>query len=87
MLGLGLKRKRSRQSARLLLAVGMLIGLTGIGACSGPETLTPGTYTYTLNASSYVQNNTSLSASTTVTVTVPPGIVVVPTTGPVPLAP
>jgi hypothetical protein len=87
MLGLGLNRKRSGQSTRLLLAVGMLIGLMGIGACSSPETLTPGTYTYTLNASSYVQNNTSLSASTTVTVTVPPGIVVVPTTGPVPLAP
>jgi hypothetical protein len=83
MLGLGLKRKRSRQSTRLLLAVGMLIGLTGIDACaSSPETLTPGVYTYTLHA--YEQNNTSPSASTTVTVTVPPGIVVVPTTGPGP---
>jgi hypothetical protein len=53
----------------------MPVGLTGIVACgSSPKTLTPGTYTYTLTASE--QNNTSLSASTTVNVTVPPGIVV-----------
>lgn len=73
MLGFGLHRRRARRSGILLLAVGMLIGLMGISACSaGPETLTPGVYTYTLNASE--ENNTSFSASTTVQVTVPPGI-------------
>ncbi|MHB8304072.1 MAG: hypothetical protein ACYDC6_14830, partial [Acidobacteriaceae bacterium] len=77
MLGLGLRSRRAHRFTRLLLAVGMLIGLMGISACgSSPETLTPGSYTYTLNANAYDQNNTSLSASTTVNVTVPPGIVV-----------
>ena len=77
MLGFGIKRRKSRRSTRLLPVLGMLIGLTGIGisGCGSPKTLTPGIYAYTLNAS-YVQNNTSLSASTTVNVTVPPGIVV-----------
>jgi len=74
MLGFGLRRRRARWPALLFLALAMLIGTTGIGACgSGPETLTPGTYTYTLNASA--QNYPTLSASTTVNVTVPPGIV------------
>lgn len=74
MLGLGLRRSRAR-ATRLLLALCMLIALTGIGACGGPPTLTPGTYTYTLSASTISASEPSLSASTTVTVTVPPGIV------------
>lgn len=76
MLGLGLRRRRARPSTRLLLAIGTLIGLTGISACGGPETLTPGTYTYTLTANDPYDTNNPLSVSTTATVTVPPGIVI-----------
>jgi hypothetical protein len=77
MLGFGLQRRRARRlgyrSGLLLLAVGTLIGLTGISACSaGPETLTPGVYAYTVTATD--QNDTSSSVSTTVQVTVPSGI-------------
>lgn len=75
LLGIGL-RKRKAWAARLSLAICMLIALTGLNACGGGPTLTPGTYTYTLTAS---QNSPSLnlpqpSSSTTVTVTVPAGI-------------
>jgi hypothetical protein len=75
MLGIGLQRRRTRRFARVLLAIGG-IGLTGMGisGCGGPPTLTPGVYTFTLNANS-VSNTLSLSASTTATVTVPAGIV------------
>jgi hypothetical protein len=80
MLGLGLQGRKAHRSMRLSLAVGMLIGLGGIGACvSNIITLTPGVYTYTFTASEL--NNTSLSASTTVNVTVPAGIVVQPGIG------
>lgn len=77
MLGFGLQRRRARwfgnRASLLLLAGGMLIGLTGISACSaGPETLTPGVYAYTVTATD--QNDTSSSVSTTVQVTVPAGI-------------
>jgi hypothetical protein len=80
MLGLGSLRKRSlrkraRQSTRLLLALCMLIALTGISACGGPPTLTPGTYTYILTATAISASVLSPSASTTVSVTIPPGIV------------
>jgi hypothetical protein len=71
LLGLGLRRRRAL-ATHLSLAVAILIGLTGMSACGGPPTLTPGIYTYTLTAS---ENNTALSASTQVTVTVPSGIV------------
>jgi hypothetical protein len=61
--------------AGVLLAVGMLVGLTAMGGCgSNPPTLTPGTYIYTLAAAD--QSNPPLSASTTVQVTVPAGIVI-----------
>jgi hypothetical protein len=70
-LGLALRRKRALPT-RLLLAATMLIALTTITACGGPPTLTPGTYTYTLIAT---EQNSTLSSSTTVTVTVPSGIV------------
>ncbi len=78
MLGVGLRRRKARWPMRLLLTAGMLIGLTGIGACGGSTslishaTLTPGTYTYTLNA--HDQVNPSLSATATATVTIPAGI-------------
>ena len=71
---------------RLMLAVGALIGLTGMSACgNGVETLTPGLYTYTLTANPSAQSNPPLSVSTTVNVTVPPGIIVQPTIGPGPI--
>ncbi len=72
LLGLGLRRNRAL-ATRLLLAAGLLLGLTAISACGGQPTLTPGTYTYTLTATEV--NNTTATANTTVTVTVPPGIV------------
>lgn len=75
ILGLGFLRKRSRTSTRLSLALCMLIALTGISACGGPPTLTPGTYTYTLTATELTPSVLSPSASTTMTVTVMPGIV------------
>jgi hypothetical protein len=60
----------------------LLVVLTGLSACGGPTTLTPGTYTYTLTATSLQEASpttplgSEVSASTTVVVTVPPGIVV-----------
>jgi hypothetical protein len=88
MLGLGLRRRRGRWSgpgvARLLMVAGVLIGLTSISGCgSKAKTLTPGTYTYTITATD-VSNNTS-SVSTTVQVTVPPGVYVQPFVGPGPV--
>jgi hypothetical protein len=75
MLGLGIRRRRRFKSGGVLLAVGMLVGLTAMGGCgSNPPTLTPGTYIYTLAAAD--QSNPPLSASTTVQVTVPAGIVI-----------
>jgi uncharacterized lipoprotein YmbA len=69
-----------------MLAVFTFIALTGMSACgSGVETLTPGIYTYTLTAAPSVQSNPPVSASTTVNVTVPAGIVVQPTIGPGPI--
>jgi len=75
MLGIGLRRKRTRRFTRVSLAAGMIIALAGIGisGCGGPPTLTPGDYVFTLNANSV--SPPSLTASTTSTVTVPAGIV------------
>ena len=75
ILSVGLGRRRKRFFARLEPVAGMLIGLigTGICGCGGNPTLTPGNYTYTLNASADLS---AFSATTTLTVTVPPGIVV-----------
>jgi len=74
ILGLGIRKRRSRWLACLLFAVGALLGMTGLGACGGGggETLTPGTYTYAVSAVD--QSVPQKSASTTVTVTVPAGI-------------
>ena len=84
-LGLGLgSRKKGRfrlQPGRLLLVGGLMLGLMGLGACGGgPDTLTPGIYTYTLTASDGPPND---MASTTFQVTVPAGIVI--TTAPLPI--
>ncbi len=74
MLGLGLRRRKvpGLYSKRLLLSCGLLIGLAGLNACGGVLTLTPGTYTYTLDA--IAQANASHSVSTTLQVVVPPGV-------------
>lgn len=77
MLGLGLPPRRGRRPTLLLLVVVSLIGLVGISACadggsSNHETLTPGTYTYTIRAAD--QSIPQNSATTIVNVTVPPGI-------------
>lgn len=79
MFGFGLGKRKSRRTF-LLLAVGMFLGLTGIIACGGGniETLTPGTYTYLIRGSGTgtgaYANTHNITASTTVEVTVPPGI-------------
>lgn len=76
MLGIGLRRKSSRRFTRMSLVAGMMVALAGIGVCGcgGPPTLTPGPYLFTLNASS-ISPTLGPSAITTLTVTVPPGIV------------
>jgi hypothetical protein len=77
MLGLGMRRKRRLRSGCLLLAAGMLVGLTGISGCgSNRPTLTPGTYAYTLTATEQVSLPPGPTSSITVQVTVPPGIVI-----------
>lgn len=77
MLGLGLRR-RARQFARIGVAAGVLgLAALGISGCSGPPTLTPGDYTFTLAATT-ISNSTQTPAivmTTTATVTVPAGIV------------
>ncbi|WP_158789409.1 hypothetical protein [Granulicella sp. L46] len=78
MLGLGLRRKKENGYTRLLLAVGLLIGLMGTTACgSKVETLTPGVYSYTLTAVPYGQINPAFTTSATASVTVPPGVDVI----------
>lgn len=82
MVGWGLRRKTRRLGSQALGVAGLLVVLTGLAACGGPATLTPGTYTYTLTATSAGGTTGStvagseVTASTTVVVTVPPGIVV-----------
>jgi hypothetical protein len=78
MLGLGLRRKKENGYTRLLLTVGLLIGLMGTTACgSKVETLTPGVYSYTLTAVPYGQINPAFTTSATANVTVPPGVDVI----------
>jgi hypothetical protein len=76
MWGLGFPRqKRAWRRVRLSLLMVTLIGMAGIVGCVGPfpkaPDLTPGIYTYKVTAV-----GDSFSTSTTVTVTVPQGIVV-----------
>jgi len=71
LLGLGFRRRAARWFALMLIAVGSLVGLAGIGACGGSSnTLTPGIWPYLVTAT----DTTGASVSTTVSVTVPPGI-------------
>lgn len=73
LLGLGLRRRAARWLTLMLLAVGTLAGLAEINACGGGSgsTLTPGVWPYTFVAADTTTNET---ATTTVNVTVPPGI-------------
>ena len=72
LIGSGFWRRKARWLSILLLSAGALAGLTGLDACAGgPPTLTPGTYAYTITAA---DASTNATASTTVNVTVPPGI-------------
>lgn len=77
VLGLGFGGRKGQWAAHLLLACALLVGLTAMTACGGNiphyPTLTPGSYTYTVWA---IGTTPDFSAKTTVTVTVPPGIVV-----------
>jgi drug/metabolite transporter (DMT)-like permease len=75
MLGLGRRRRGSRSFLRATLALGIMMGLAGLGlcGCGGPPTLTPGTYMFMLNATSVA--TPVLTASTTANVTVPAGVV------------
>jgi hypothetical protein len=82
MMGWGLRRSCRRLASRAFAVAGLLVVVAGLSACGGPTTLTRGTYTYTLTAislqepSPIIPLGTEVSASTTVLVTVPPGIVV-----------
>ena len=73
LLGFALRKKTAVRWTRLSLAVALMVSLTGISGCGGPEHLTPGSYTYTLTATE--QGNPLVTVSTTAVLTVPPGIV------------
>jgi hypothetical protein len=61
---------------QVLFGFALLVGLTAIGGCGGSQkTLTPGSYTYMLTATEQ-GSSSPITATATLTVTVPPGIVV-----------
>lgn len=74
LFGFSFRRRRARWITLPLLAAAMLAGFMGLDACgggNGGQTLTPGTYAYTITATDI---HTQVSASTTINITVPPGI-------------
>ncbi len=72
LFGLGFGRRKARWLSVLLLSIGALAELGALSACGGGQpTLTTGTYDYTLTA---YDTTTNATASTTVKVTIPPGI-------------
>lgn len=71
LLGFGFRRRRIRWLSILLLSLVTLVGLSGLTACGGTPTLTPGTYAFTVTATDMAN---SATVSTTANVTVPPGI-------------
>jgi hypothetical protein len=69
LVGLGLRRRASRWILLVLLAVGTFTGLAPLEGCGGAgNAVTPGTYPFDIEGSDI---NTSFSASTTISVTVP----------------
>jgi hypothetical protein len=76
MLGIGVGRRRDARFGQVLFGFALLVGLTAIGGCGGSQkTLTPGSYTYMLTATEQ-GSSSPITATATLTVTVPPGIVV-----------
>jgi hypothetical protein len=72
LFGMGFRRSVARWVRLALLPVCAFTALVSTSACGGySNTLTPGTYAYTLTA---LDLNTNESVSTTAYVTVPPGI-------------
>jgi hypothetical protein len=72
MLGFGWGRRVRRRFALAVLAVGTLVGLTGIGGCGASFILTPGNFPYTISAE-FQETGTNVlqSATTSVIVTLP----------------
>jgi hypothetical protein len=74
LLGFGFRR-RARQLRLALLLIGILAGLAGVACGSGNRnTLTPGTFIYTVSATQVTIDTPTLAVNTTVSVTVPAGI-------------
>ena len=69
--GFGFRRRAARWLVLTLLAFGTVAGMTGISACGSGRTLTPGVWPYVVQATSPGVN---AIVSTTINVTVPPGI-------------
>jgi hypothetical protein len=68
-LGFGFRRRGPRWLVLFLFAVGAMAGLASFNGCGGSNSVvTPGTYPFDVEASDI---NTGMSASTTITVTVP----------------
>jgi hypothetical protein len=72
MLGFGLRRKAQRWFAMALFAVGALAAASGISGCGG-NSMTPGTYPYTITAAYQDTSNALLDSilNVNVEVTVP----------------
>jgi hypothetical protein len=73
LLGFGFRR-RARQLRLMLLVVGIMAGLAGVSCGANHNTLTPGTFAYTVSAVEVTTNSPTVAVSTTVNVTVPAGI-------------
>jgi len=80
VIGLGIRWKAMCRPMLTWIAFGALAVLAGMSACGGGNTLTPGTFAYTVTASQAgaitcsANACTALTANTTVNVTVPAGI-------------
>jgi hypothetical protein len=75
LLGFG-SRRRVRRLRVALLVAGILAGLAGVACGGNSNTLTPGTFAYTVSAmqAGTTTSPTPIIVSTTINVTVPPGI-------------
>jgi len=69
LFGLGSRRRARRWLALIFLSLGSLVGIAGISACGGNNSVvTPGTYVYTISAT---DTTTAVTVTTSVNVTVP----------------